>query len=69
VKKAVAANKYTSVADNFDGYGGAPVQYGAHSPIQHNQGFTGSYCMPPSGNYLPRISSAAARATANKTMM
>jgi hypothetical protein len=28
------------------------VQFGAHLPIEHNQGFTRSHWMLPSGNYL-----------------
>jgi hypothetical protein len=37
--------------------------------MQHFQGYTGSHWTPPSGDYLLRITSAAARATANKTTM
>ena len=40
-----------------------------HRPMQHVQGYTGSHWTPPSGNYSLRIALAAARATANKTMM
>jgi len=35
--------------------------------MQHEQGFTKSRWMPPSGDYWLRIAPAAARATANKT--
>ena len=34
------ANECTSVMGHFDGHGGAPVQYGAHRPMQNDQGFT-----------------------------
>jgi hypothetical protein len=40
-----------------------------HHPMQHDQGFTGSHWMPPSGNYSLRITLTATRATANKTKM
>jgi len=63
------ANKCTSVAGHFDGHGGAPVWYGAHRLMQHDQGFTGSHWMPPSGNYSLRIALAAARATINSTII
>jgi len=46
-----AANKCTSVAGHFDGHGGTPVPYGAHRPMQHDQGFTGSHWTLPLGNY------------------
>ena len=65
----MAANKCTSVAGHFDGNADALEQYGAHHPIQHDQGFTGSHWTPPSGNYSLRIVPAAARVTINKTTM
>jgi hypothetical protein len=37
--------------------------------MQHVQGYTGSHWTPSSGDYSLRITSAAARATANKTTM
>ena len=37
--------------------------------MQHVQGYTGSHWTLPLGDYLLRIALAAARATANKTMM
>jgi hypothetical protein len=37
--------------------------------MQHDQGFTGSHRMPPLGNYLLRITPAAARASINTTIM
>ena len=54
---------------HFDGHGGAPVQYGVHHLMQHDQGFIGSRRTPPSGNYLLRIAPAATRAIINITMM
>ena len=68
-QKKAAANKCTSVAGHFDGHGGAPVRYGAHLPMQHDQGFTKSHWMPPSGNYSLHFTQAAARATINSMMM
>jgi hypothetical protein len=62
-------SKCTSTAGHFDGHGGAPVQYKAHCPMQHVQGYTRSHWMLPLGDYLLCIAPAAARATANKTMM
>jgi hypothetical protein len=56
--------KCTLSAGCFDGYGSQPVQYKAHRPMQHVQGYTGSHWMLPLGNYLLRIAPAA---TANKT--
>jgi len=43
-------------------------EYGAHRPIQHDQGFTRSHWMLPSGNYSLHIALAAIRATINTTM-
>jgi hypothetical protein len=61
----------TSSAGRFDSHGGAPVQYEAHRPMQmqHVQGYTGSLWMPPLCNYSICIAPAAARATANETIM
>jgi hypothetical protein len=64
-----AANKCTSAVGHFDGHGGALVQYEAHRPMQHDQGFTGSHWTPPSGDYLLRIAPAATRATINTMIM
>jgi hypothetical protein len=52
---------------HFDGHGGAPVPYGEHRLMQHDQGFIGSHWTPPLGDYSLHIAPAAARATANKT--
>jgi hypothetical protein len=51
--------KCRQIAGNFDCHGNAAVQCGAHRPIEHAQGFTGSHCMPPSGKCLRRIALAA----------
>ena len=64
-----AADKCTSIAGHFDGHGSAPVRYEVHRPMQHDQGFTGSHWMLPSGDYSLRIAPSAARATINLTMM
>ena len=60
-------NKCTSVAGHFNGHGSAPVPYGAHLPMQHDQGFAGSHWTPPLGDYSLRIASAATRVIANET--
>jgi hypothetical protein len=65
----VAEKKCTSIAGNFNGHGGAPMRYGAHHPMQHDQGLTGSHWTPPSGEYSLRIAPAAARASINTTIM
>jgi hypothetical protein len=43
-------------------------QYKWHCLMRHVQGYLGSHWMPPLGNYSLRITPAAARATANKTV-
>ena len=65
----VAANECPSVVGHFNGHGDALKWHKRHRPMQHFQGYTGSHWTPPSGDYLLRITSAAARVTANKTMM
>ena len=45
------------------------MQYRAHHPMQHDQGFIGSHWLLPLGNYLLRIAPAATRATINTTIM
>ncbi len=47
------------IAGDFDCHADAAVRRGAHCPMEHNQGFTGSHCMPPSGKCLHRIALAA----------
>jgi hypothetical protein len=59
--------KCTLSAIRFNGHGNPPVQYEAHCPMQHVQGYSRSHWMPPSGNYLLRIAPAAARVKTNKT--
>jgi hypothetical protein len=59
--------KCTLSAIRFDSHGNLPVQYKAHHPIQHVQGYSGSYWMPPLGDYSLRIAPAAARATGKQT--
>jgi hypothetical protein len=65
--KATMTNECTSSAGHFDGHGSAPVQYEAHHPMQHVQGYSGSHWTPTSGNYLLCIAPAAARATGKQT--
>ncbi len=61
--------KCTSTAGHFDGHGGVQVPYGAHLPMQYDQGFTGSHWTLPFGINSLRIAPAAARAKANETTM
>jgi hypothetical protein len=65
--KAMMTNKCTSSAGRFDGHGSAPVQYKAHHPMHHVQGYFESHWTPASGNYLLCIAPAAARATGKQT--
>jgi hypothetical protein len=44
-------------------------QYRWHHPFQHVKKYPGNHWMLPSGNYSLHIAPAAARATANRTMM
>ena len=55
--------KCRQIDDDFDGHGNAAVRSGAHRPIEHIQGFTGSHWMPLSGKCLHRIALAAAIVT------
>ncbi len=52
--------KCRRIAGDFDCHADAAVQRGAHRPMEHVQGFTGSHWMPPSGKCLCRIAPAAA---------
>ena len=54
--------KWRQIAGNFDCHGDAALRCGAHRPIEHVQGFTGTGChwMPLSGECLCRIAPAAA---------
>jgi hypothetical protein len=65
--KSTMALTCSSVVVHFDGHGSLPVQYKAHHPMQHIQGYSGSHWMPASGNYLLRIAPVAARATGKQT--
>ncbi len=65
--KSTMASTYYFVIGRFDGHGGPSVQYEAHRPMQHVQGYSESHWMPPLGNYSLHVALAAARATANKT--
>jgi hypothetical protein len=61
-------NKCTSVVGHFYGHGSAPGQYRWHYPMRHVQGYLGSHnWTPPLGDYLLRITLAAARATGTQT--
>jgi hypothetical protein len=65
--KSTMTNKCTSSAGHFDGHGGALEQYRWHHPMWHVQGYSRSHWTPASGNYLLRITPAAARATGKQT--
>jgi hypothetical protein len=65
----VAINEFTSIVGHFDGHASTLEQYRQHCPMQQVQGYPQSHWTPPLGNYSLHITSAAARATANKTMM
>jgi hypothetical protein len=52
--------KCRQIDDNFDNHADAAVRCGAHCPMKHNQGFTQSQWMPPSGECSHRIAAAAA---------
>jgi hypothetical protein len=67
--KSTMTSKCSSIAAHFKDLVDVPVQYKAHSPMHHVQGYTRSHWTLPSGNYLLRIALAAARATANKATM
>ncbi len=52
-------NKCRRIGGNVDCHGNAAVQCGVNHPMEHIQGFTESYWMPPSGKCLRRIAPAA----------
>jgi hypothetical protein len=52
--------KCRQIDDDFDGHGDAAVRRGAHRPMEHIQGFTRSYWMPPLGECLRRIAPTSA---------
>jgi hypothetical protein len=51
--------KCRQIDNNFDSHGDAAVRRGAHRPMKHIWGFTGSHWMQPSGECLRRIAPAA----------
>ena len=51
--------KCRRIAGNFDCHADAAVRRGAHLPIEHVQGITWSHWMPPLGEFLRRVASAA----------
>jgi hypothetical protein len=61
--KPTMASTCSIVIGHFNGHGSLPVQYEAHVPIHHIQGYSGSHWMLTLGNYLLCIAPAAARAT------
>jgi hypothetical protein len=65
--KSMMTSKCASFAAYFEGFVDAPEQSRWHHLMPHVQGYPRSHWMPPLGNYLLRIASATARATANKT--
>jgi hypothetical protein len=65
--KSMMPLKCTSVAARFKGLEDFPEQYRRHCPMRHIQSYLGSHWMPPSGDYLLRITPAAARATGKQT--
>jgi hypothetical protein len=65
--KSTMASTCSSVVDCFNGHGGPPVQYEAHRPMQHVQGYSGSHWTLALGNYSLHIAPEAARATGKQT--
>jgi hypothetical protein len=65
--KSMMVSTCSTAVRHFDGHGGPLVQYEAHRPMQHVQGYCRSHWTPALGNYLLRIASAAARATGKQT--
>jgi hypothetical protein len=51
--------KCRRIAGNFDQNADVAAQCGAHSPMEHIQGFTRSHWMLPLGKCLPHIAPAA----------
>jgi hypothetical protein len=58
-----------SVSGHFDGRPEELKRCMRHRPMQHVHGYIGSHWTLPSGNYLLRISPAAAMVTIDKTSM
>jgi hypothetical protein len=65
--KTTMVSTCSSGIGHFYGHGGPPVQYEAHRPMRHVQGYSKSHWTLPSGNYSLRIAPAAARATGKQT--
>jgi hypothetical protein len=65
--KLTIASTCSSVVGCFNGHGGQPVQYKAHRPMQHVQGYSGSHWTLALGTYSLHIAPAAARATGKQT--
>ena len=55
--------KCRQIDDHFDDHANAAVQCRAHRPMKHNQGFTRSQWIQPSGECSHRIAAAAAWST------
>ena len=51
--------KCRGITSDFDCYADAAVPCGAHRPMEHIRGFTGSHWLPPSGKCLLCIAPAA----------
>jgi hypothetical protein len=47
--KSTMASTCSSIVGCFDGHGGPLMQYEAHRPTQHVQGYSGSHWMPALG--------------------
>jgi hypothetical protein len=65
--KSTMASTCSSVIGHFNGHGNSLVQYEAHCPMQHVQGYSGSPWTPALGDYSLSIAPAAARATGKQT--
>jgi hypothetical protein len=65
--KLTMTSKCTSVTADFEGLADVPEQYRQHCPMQRVQGYYGSHWTPALGDYLLRITPAAARATGIQT--
>jgi hypothetical protein len=66
--KTTMVSTCSSNIGHFNGHDGLPVQYEAHRPMQHVQGYSRSHWTPPLGDYLLHIAPAAAsRATSKQT--
>jgi hypothetical protein len=65
--KSMMVSTCSTAVGHFNGHGGPLVQYEAHHPMQHVQGYSGSHWTPASGEYSLRIAPAAARATGKQT--